>query len=505
MNRKNALPILRLSNIHKSFGGVNALIGVDFDLHPGEIHALVGENGAGKSTLMKIIAGVHQPDEGKISVNDQTVIFSDPLVAQKYGISVIYQEPTLYMDLDIAENIYMGHHPVHEKYPLIRWKEMHEMAKIPLKGLGKEIGTYQKVRGLSIAQMQMVEMAKALSLNAHILVMDEPTSALTQHEVDDLFRIMRQLREKGVAIIFISHRLEEVFEIADRVTILRDGKFVDSKPISGLTNDEVIKKMVGRKIQTLFPKKNVKIGSEVLRVENLTKIGLFKDISFSLHSGEILGLAGLVGARRTDVAQTIFGISSQDSGRIFVFGEEKRFESPSQAMEESLAYVPEDRQMHGLILSMPIKDNITLTNLKKFAGKVGLINLKEEGSFASSIAERLEIKASGLWQDSRQLSRGNQQKAVLAKWLGINPKILILDEPTRGIDVGTKEAVHRLMGELVEQGVAILMISSELPEIIGMSDRIIVMCEGKLTGKFMRGEATQENILKAAMRRNNGS
>lgn len=493
-------PVTSLTHIYKSFGGVKALVDVSFSLLPGEIHALVGENGAGKSTLMKIITGVYQADKGEITIQGQPVVFSNPLVSQQYGIAAIYQEPTLYLDLDIAENIFMGHHPLLNNMPYIRWADMHQEAAKFLGMLGIKMNTYSKVRGLSIAQMQMVEMAKALSMRARILIMDEPTSALTQYEVGDLFQLMRKLKKEGVTIIFISHRLEEVFKIADRVTVFRDGKFIETKSIKDTTEKELIELMVGRTLKTLFPKRQVEIKEEILRVDGLTKPGIFEDISFSLRKGEILGLSGLVGAHRTDVAQAIFGINPPDSGKIWIHGNLKQIDSPFTAMENGIALVPEDRQMHGLILGMNIKENITLTILENFAKNL-FIQSDAEGQFASDEVARLEIKTSGLWQKAQELSGGNQQKAVLAKWLGTRPKILILDEPTRGIDVGTKAAVHKLMGDLAEQGVAILMISSELSEIIGMSDRILVMCEGRLTGEYSRSEATQEKIISAATKR----
>ena len=500
MNKTEINPILELKNISKTFGGVQALTDANFSLFPGEIHALIGENGAGKSTLMKVVAGVHQPDSGEIILKDNLVSFNNPLVSQNHGIAVIYQEPTLYLDLDIAENIFMGHHPQYPGIPYIKWKKMHQDASHLIELIGKEMNVYSKVRGLSIAQMQIVEMAKALSMNARILIMDEPTSALTQNEVADLFQLIRKLKADDVAVIFISHRLEEVFEIADRVTIFRDGRFVETKQIKETTESELIRLMVGRTLKTLFPKKQVPITDEILRVEGLCKNGLFRNISFSLHKGEILGMSGLVGARRTEVAQSIFGINPPDQGKIWIQGILKHIDSPNTAMNEGMAYVPEDRQMHGLILGMGIKENITLTVLRQFV-KLALVDNDKEGRFASDIAQQLQIKTAGLWQRAQELSGGNQQKAVLAKWLGTNPKILILDEPTRGIDVGTKAAVHQLMSELAEQGVAILMVSSELPEIIGMSDRILVMCEGNLTGEFSRADATQEIIMKAATQR----
>jgi rhamnose transport system ATP-binding protein len=345
-----------------------------------------------------------------------------------------------------------------------------------------------------------VEIAKALSFNARVLIMDEPTSALTLHEVADLFRIARKLREAGTAVIFISHRLDEIFELADRVTVLRDGHYVGTHDVSEVTHDELIRMMVGRTLDTLFPKVEVEQGEVLLRVEGLTKKGLFEDVSFELKRGEILGLAGLVGARRTDVARAIFGVQPADRGSIWVDGRRAKIRNPKDALALGVAYVPEDRQRHGLLLPMNITQNVTLPILQEFA-KLGWLNDEAEAQTAGEFANRLEVRAAGLWQFARELSGGNQQKVVLAKWLATYPKILILDEPTRGIDVGTKAAVHELMSQLASQGLAILMISSELPEILGMSDRILVMCEGRVTGHFTRAEATQEKIMSAATAR----
>jgi rhamnose transport system ATP-binding protein len=345
-----------------------------------------------------------------------------------------------------------------------------------------------------------VEIAKALSFKAQVLIMDEPTSALTLHEVADLFRIARQLRDAGTAIIFISHRLDEVFELADRVTVLRDGRYVDTRVVKDVTRDELIRMMVGRTLDTLYPKLEVEQGEVALRVEALTKEGMFENVSFELHKGEILGLAGLVGARRTDVAQAIFGVNPADGGHIWVDGQPAHIRKPKDAMALGIAYVPEDRQQHGLVLPMNITQNVSLPILQEFA-TMGWVNEKTEAEQAQKLTSQMEVKAAGLWQRARELSGGNQQKVVLAKWLLAQPRILILDEPTRGIDVGTKAAVHQLMSTLASQGLAILMISSELPEILGMSDRVLVMCEGRVTGEFTRAEATQEKIMAAATAR----
>jgi rhamnose transport system ATP-binding protein len=489
-------PILTMTNISKNFAGVQALRGVQFDLSPGEVHAILGENGAGKSTLIKVMTGVHQPNDGEIYLDNQQVHFSGPLTSRQHGIAAIYQEPSLFPDLDIAENIFVGRQPMRAGRQ-VDWPSMYRAAAKLLDSLGVELNPKTKARDLSVAEQQMVEIARALSVNAKILIMDEPTSSLTLAEVADLFRIVRQLREAGTAIVFISHRLEDLFELADRVTVLRDGAYVDTRPMAGITTEELIQMMVGRTLDDLFPKQEVEAGDVALRVENLSLTGVFGNVSFELRQGEILGMAGLVGAGRTDVARTIFGISPATAGRIEIEGHEVKITNPHQAMNLGLAYVPEDRQHHGLVLPMTISHNITLPILSEYA-KAGWIEPDTENRAAQEAATRMEVKASSIWQKAKELSGGNQQKVVLAKWLATRPRILMLDEPTRGIDVGTKAAVHGLMSELAAQGMAILMISSELPEILGMSDRILVMREGRMTGHFDRAEATQEKIMLAA-------
>lgn len=488
--------ILRMTNISKSFAGVHALRGVQLELHPGEVHALLGENGAGKSTLVKVITGVHQPDTGEIYLNEQPVHLADPREAALYGIAAIYQELSIFPDLDIAENIFVGRRPV-AAGGVVDWRKMYREAELLMGSLGVHLDLKTKARYLSIAQQQMVEIARALSVKARILIMDEPTSALTLSEVADLFRIVRRLREDGTAILFISHRLEELFEIADRVTVLRDGTYIDTRSMDGVTQDELIRMMVGRMVTELFPKKVVAAGEVVLRVKNLTRKGLFEDVSFELCKGEILGMAGLVGAGRTDVSRAIFGVEPATGGTIEIEGKVVQINSPDQAMDYGLALVPEDRQHHGLVLPMDIIDNITLPMLPRFA-RQGWLDSKKAQYSAYEAARQMEVKAHTVWQKVKELSGGNQQKVVLAKWLATKPRILILDEPTRGIDIGTKAAVHSLMGELASQGIAILMISSELPEVLGMSDRILVMHEGRVTGLFNRSEATQEKIMLAA-------
>lgn len=488
--------ILELKNISKSFSGVEVLHEVSFALRPGEVHALLGENGAGKSTLVKIITGVHQPDKGEILLKGERVHFNDARESRQAGIAAIYQELSLFPDLDVAENIFAGRQPV-TSGRRVDWRKLYAEAGRLLDSLGVTLDLKQKARTLSIAQQQMVEIARAFSINAQILIMDEPTSSLTLHEVDDLFRLVRRLRAEGTAIIFISHRLEELFALADRVTVLRDGSYVGTKLLNEVTRDDLIRMMVGRTITNLFPKQDVRAGDVVLKVENLTRAGSFYDVSFELRRGEILGLAGLVGAGRTNVARAIFGVEPPTTGKIEIEGREVAITSPQQAIELGLAYVPEDRQLHGLIPAMPLTPNISLPMLPHYA-QMGWLQDKLERKSAYDAALQMEVRANNVWQLARELSGGNQQKVVLAKWLSTKPHILILDEPTRGIDVGTKAAVHGLMSNLAAEGMAILMISSELPEILGMSDRVIVMREGHVTGHFARAEATQENIISAA-------
>jgi len=488
--------ILELKNISKSFSGVEVLHNVSFELRPGEVHALLGENGAGKSTLVKIITGVHYPDKGEILLNGEPVHFSDARESRQAGIAAIYQELSLFPDLDVAENIFAGRQPV-TLGGRVDWRKLYAEAGKLLESLGVKLDLKQKARTLSIAQQQMVEIARAFSINAQILIMDEPSSSLTLHEVDDLFRLVRRLRAEGTAIIFISHRLEELFSLADRVTVLRDGSYVDTRSMKDVTRDDLIRMMVGRTITNLFPKQDVQAGDVVLKVENLTRAGSFQDVSFELRRGEILGLAGLVGAGRTNVARAIFGVEPASGGRIQVEGRDVVITSPQQAIGLGLAYVPEDRQLHGLIPAMSLTPNISLPMLDHYA-QLGWLRDKSERKSAYDAALQMEVRANNIWQLARELSGGNQQKVVLAKWLSTNPGILILDEPTRGIDVGTKAAVHGLMSKLASEGMAILMISSELPEILGMSDRVIVMREGHVTGHFSRAEATQEMIISAA-------
>jgi rhamnose transport system ATP-binding protein len=487
--------VIRMEHIHKSFGGVHALKDVRIDVDAGEVHALLGENGAGKSTLIKVMTGVYQADSGEMYLHGEPVQFAGPREAQQHGIGAIYQEPSLFPDLDIAENIMAGRQPT--RAGRIDWRAMYRAARELLQQLGVGLDPRTKARNLSVAQQQTVEIARALSLNAQLLIMDEPTSSLTLTEVEELFRVIRQLREVGTAIIFISHRLEELFAVADRVTILRDGQYVATRNMSDVETEDLIRLMVGRQVDDLFPKQAAPVGDALLEVTNLTASGKFENVSFKLRAGEILGLAGLIGAGRTDVARALFGIQPLQSGSIKIDGRTVSIHSPQQAMDLGLAFVPEDRQHHGLVLPMSIAANVTLPILPRFA-TAGWLREGEAKTVATTAARRLDVRSAGIDQKAQELSGGNQQKVVLAKWLETNPRILILDEPTRGIDVGTKAAVHQLMSDLANQGVAILMVSSELPEILGMSDRILVMREGRITGEFTRAEATQAKIMASA-------
>ena len=488
-------PILEARNVSKAFGGVRALRDVQFAILPGEVHALLGENGAGKSTLIKLITGVYQPDGGELLLDGRPIRFANTREAQAHGIAAIYQEPSLFPDLDVAENILVGRQP--RRGGRVDWRRMYQEAGELLGRLGLRIDPRTKARELSVAQQQVVEIARALSIDAKVLIMDEPTSSLTLREVEELFAIVRQLRDAGTAVVFISHRLEELFALVDRVTVLRDGAYVATRPMANVTTDELIRLMVGRTLHELFPKQAVEPGDVVLEVEGLGVEGAFADVSFQLRRGEILGMAGLIGAGRTNVARALFGTEPATAGTIRLDGKSVAITSPAQAMALGIGYVPEDRKEHGVVLEMGIGQNITLPIIASFA-RGGWIDEARERTIATADAQKLEVKMASVAQPVGQLSGGNQQKVVLAKWLGTRPRILILDEPTRGIDVGTKAAVHELMSTLAAQGIAILMISSELPEVLGMSDRILVMREGHLTGEFSRADATQEKLMAAA-------
>jgi rhamnose transport system ATP-binding protein len=491
-------PILKLTGVSKVFPGVKALDGIDFDITEGEVHALLGENGAGKSTLIKILSGVYQPDGGAIELDGAPATFATPQEAQKSGIATIYQELLLFPDLTVAENIFMGHAP-RNRFGAIDWPQLRKKARKLLASLDiHDLDVNKEVGALTIGNRQRVEIAKALSHDARILIMDEPTAALTEHDVKRLFGIVRLLRDRGVAVIYISHRLEEVFLLADRVTVLRDGVFVATKPVADTDHGDLIHMMVGRRIEALFPKGESKIGDVVLEAENIERPPNTKNISMKLRAGEILGFAGLVGSGRTEFAQVLFGITPAKSGKISIDGKTVTIGSPGDAKALGIAYVPEDRGRHGLIKPMQLVENISMAVLKGIS-KRSFLNRPAERELAEENIKKFSIRASGIEQVAGKLSGGNQQKVVLSKWLATEPRILIMDEPTRGIDVGAKAEIHRLMGELARAGMAIIMISSELPEIMGMSDRILVMRGGSIVMEVDRADATQTDIASAMM------
>ncbi|MFH8449320.1 sugar ABC transporter ATP-binding protein [Streptomyces fungicidicus] len=489
-------PVLALRGISKSFGAVRALRDVSLELFPGEVHALAGENGAGKSTLIKTLAGVHRPDAGQVLLDGTPVVFHGPGDARDAGIAVIYQEPTLFPDLSIAENIFMGRQP-RRALGRIDHRATHDATSALMKRLGVALDPDRPARGLSIADQQIVEIAKALSFDARVLIMDEPTAALTGSEVARLFGVVRTLREQGAAVLFISHRLEEIFEICQKVTTLRDGAWIAGEPVDGMTEDDLVRRMVGRDLEELYPKQEVTPGETVLSVRRLTREGVFTDVSFDVRRGEIVGLAGLVGAGRTEVARAVFGVDRWDAGEVEVDGRKLTNGAPSAAMAAGLALVPEDRRAQGLVMDMSIERNIGLTGLRSTV-RAGLMDRGAERSRSLDWAVRLQVKYARIADTVSTLSGGNQQKVVLAKWLATGPKVLIVDEPTRGIDVGTKAEVHRLLSRLAADGVAVLMISSDLPEILGMADRVLVMHEGRLTAEIPRTDATEETVMAAA-------
>ncbi len=499
-------PLLELENISKRFPGVQALKEARFDVLPGEVHALLGENGAGKSTMIKIISGVHKPDEGIMRIDGKPVSFNNPREAQQKGIATIYQELSLYPELTVAENIFIGHAPRRNVGPFkpIDWRATNAQAQEILASLNiHDLDVRSKVGALSVGKRQRVEIAKALSHNARILIMDEPTAALTEADVERLFEIVRLLRERGVGVVYISHRLNEVFELADRVTVLRDGQYVDTRQVSATTERDLISMMVGRTIDDLFPKLPANPGEIVLQVTDLVRPPMTRNISFHVRAGEIVGLAGLVGSGRSELAQVIFGITPAHSGKITFKGREVKIKTPAQAIGLGIAYVPEDRGTQGLVRQMAIRENASMAVLKRLSNMTFIQRTKER-LLARDAIKQLNIRAYSSEQIVNKLSGGNQQKVVVSKWLASKPSLLIMDEPTRGIDVGAKAEIHRLMSKLaVEEGIAVLMISSELPEILGMSDRVLVMREGQIVAEFTRAEATQEAIAGAMMKAEN--
>ncbi len=495
--------LLKMERISKSFPGVRALDKVDLDVNEGEVLALVGENGAGKTTLMEILnphpapTGFYRQDSGKIFLRGEEIRPKNPSEAQALGISFIHQHFNLAPNLTVAENIFLGREPRKSALRIVDREKMRRETEEILRSLGVDMSPDVLVGGLAVAQRQAVEIAKALSRDASLIIMDEPTSALDRDEIERLFDIVRTLKSKKISTIFITHHLEEVFEIADRVVVLRDGKRVGAVDVSDADISTVVRMMVGREL-SMLSKEPAEMGDVIMKVDGLSRDDAVKDVSFQLRRGEILGIAGMVGAGRTEMARALFGIDKRRSGRIYIDGEEARIDSPRDALKAGLGLVPEDRQLQGLVLLMAVKENITLPGLDSISRR-GMIDRKKEREIADYYVDKLMIQTPGIDQPVMGLSGGNQQKVVLAKWLALKPRVLVLDEPTRGIDVGAKADVHALMSEIAAQGIGIIMISSEMPEILGMSDRIIVMANGKITGEFSRAEADQEKIMNCAM------
>jgi rhamnose transport system ATP-binding protein len=495
-------PVLVLEHAAKSFGAVHALVDGSIELYGGEAHALVGENGAGKSTLVKILAGVYQPDAGTLLVNSEAVTLHSPAMARAAGIAVIYQEPALFPDLTVAENMFIGRQPLTSGRRIDRRAMRAEAAAI-FGTLGVQLDPARIARGLSIADQQVVEIGKAISLDARIIVMDEPTAALSATEVNRLFDVVRALRAAGAAVLFISHRIEEIFAICQRVTVMRDGRQVLTRELEGLVAGDLVRAMVGRELSQQPAEAPAKPGEPLLNVERLTREGVFTDISFTVRAGEIVALAGLVGSGRSEVARAVFGIDRYDAGTVTLRGHALRRGSPTAAMSAGLGFVPEDRRQQGLVMEMSVQQNVALASMHSLR-RGGLIRAAAEHALAADWATRLRIKYGRLTDPVSMLSGGNQQKVVLAKWLARKPRLLIVDEPTRGIDVATKAEVHHLLSQLAHDGVGILMISSELPEVLRVSDRILVMREGRLAAEYSRAEATEEGIMSAATGQLNG-
>ncbi len=491
-------PMLQMIGINKSFSGIRVLRDVDFELRKGEVHAVVGENGAGKSTLMKILAGIHRPDSGQILWKGQPVEITTPHLSLRLGISMVHQELTLAPHLTVAENLFLGREPLRQKrIGIINRKSLLKRTKKVLEANRFPLDPSAIVLRLPIAQRQLVEIARALAAESEVIIMDEPTSSLSVKEAEEFFRVVRRLKEKGVSVIYISHRLEELHEVADRITILRDGQKIITAPFESLDMSGIIRHMVGRELSTMFPKKDATIGEEILRVENLSRGGVLHNISFSLRAGEILGVAGLVGAGRTELARAIFGLDKADSGRVFVLGKELHEISPSSAIEAGMGYLTEDRKVTGLAVGLDISANVTLSNLKRLLW-FGRIDLRREREVTRQYVTRLRITTPSVRQKVLRLSGGNQQKVAVAKWLFAQSKLIIFDEPTRGIDIAAKRDVFDLFEELTRMGAGILMISSELPEILGMSDRILVMRRGRIVRELDPRKTNQEEILRLA-------
>jgi len=487
---------IKMENIHKAFGTNQVLTGVDFELVDGEVHALMGENGAGKSTMMNVLTGLHARDMGTITIDGKETYYKNPKEAEQSGITFIHQELNIWPDMTVLENLFIGKE-LKNSFGLLKITEMKALAKKQFDRLAVSIPLDKEAGSCSVGEQQMIEIAKALMTEAKVIIMDEPTAALTEREISKLFDVISSLKKGGVSIVYISHRMEEIFSICDRITVMRDGKTVDTKSIPETNFDEVVRKMVGRELTDRFPKRKPNLGETVLQVKGLTKKGQFEDVSFSVRAGEIVGVSGLMGAGRTEIMRAIFGLDSFDTGEIWLKGEKVTIKTPEQAVKAGIGFITEDRKDEGLILDFSIRDNMVLPTLYSFAPK-GIINEKSETDFVNMLIKRLTVKTESPDIAVGKLSGGNQQKVVIAKWVGIGPKLLILDEPTRGVDVGAKREIYDLMNELTDRGVAIIMVSSELPEVLGMSDRILVVHEGKINGELLKENATQEKIMTMA-------
>jgi ribose transport system ATP-binding protein len=497
INSENRDIVLQMKGISKTFPGVKALENVDIQLEKGSVHILLGENGAGKSTLVKILSGAHKASSGEVLIHNKSVSIRSPRHAMDLGISIIYQELNLIQHMTVAENIFLGREPI-KNGVLVNFKNMNNLARKYLSNLGVNIDPESPIKDLGIAQQQMVEVAKAISLKAKVLIMDEPTSALSKLEIGELFNTIKILKRNGISIIYISHRMEELFEIGDIVTVLRDGKKVGTKLIKTTSREELIRLMVNRKINELFIREQLPIGEEVLKITNVSKKGSLNNINLTLHKGEILGIAGLLGAGRTELARIIFGADKFDSGEVVVHGKSVKLDSPQKAISKGIGFLTEDRKTQGLIMTMSVKENITLPSLTLFS-KLGYIDSQKEKLITEKYRKELDIKIPNQNQIALNLSGGNQQKVVLSKWLCSNASIFILDEPTRGIDVKSKQEIYKLMNDLTKKGVSIIMISSDLPELISVCDRIVVMHEGEMNGEYERSKFDLENILQCSL------
>lgn len=495
-NLMNKEPLLRMAGITKQFPGVQALNNVDFEVFPGEILGFLGENGAGKSTLIKILSGIYTPDQGAIWLNGQPINPRNPHDAQTLGISTIHQELALAQNLTVAENIFLNREP-RLALGRVDFARMNRAAEELLHNLGTEIPGDKRINELTVAAQQMVEIAKAVSYRANLILMDEPTSALSSREVDALFALMRRLKERGVAVVFISHRLDEVRQIVDRVIVMRDGQRVGTLPISEASEAQIIRMMVGRDV-LLTNKSATTVGEPVLELHNISGNNGVQQVNLTVRQGEIVGIAGLVGAGRTELIRLICGVDRLTAGDVRIAGKAVKIHSPADAVAQGIGWVPEDRKLHGLVLGMSVQANSTMAILPRLSNWLGMIHAPKERAIAEEYVKTLDIVTPSVDQTVRNLSGGNQQKVVLAKWLSSTPRLLIVDEPTRGIDVGAKSEIHKLLAQLAQQGIAILMVSSELPEILAMSDRILVLCQGRVTGEFTREEANQEAIMTAA-------